>query len=276
MDEDGSHFFFRCKEVKYIWRDLNLEETRDKLAGMQSAWAVLNSILELEEEKRLLAIILMYGWWNERNRRREGEGRRVASVLAFSVQKQVDELLNLALQQRREHKNRTVKKWTQPAAEVLKINVDGAFKHQLLLGGWGYVIRDVGAHVIQAGAGSSSRMQDAFHAEVMAGVKGLQAAANLGMANIQLESDSLTLIQALREENFRYAPLGGLLLEAKNIITSSFVSCQFSYCPRECNKVADAIASIGCNSPLNTDLVWDGVPPGVEDLVVGDYAASLG
>lgn len=36
MDEDGSHFFFKCKEVKHIWGDLNLEEVRCKLAVVQS------------------------------------------------------------------------------------------------------------------------------------------------------------------------------------------------------------------------------------------------
>ncbi len=42
------------------------------------------------------------------------------------------------------------------------------------------------------------------------------------------------------------------------------------------NKLADAIASIGCNSPQNTDLLWDSAPPGVEGLVASDSAASMG
>lgn len=189
MDEDGSHFFFKCKEVKHIWGDLNLEEVRCKLAVVQSALAILQAILELEEKQRIHAIVLLYSCWNERNGRREGEGRRGASILAFSVQKQADEFKDLAPQWGSGQADRSNRKWARPTGNVLKINVDGAFKPQEQKGGWGFVIRDSEAQVIQAGAGFSSRFQDAFHAEVLAGVKGLKAAASLGMAHIHLESD---------------------------------------------------------------------------------------
>lgn len=56
----------------------------------------------------------------------------------------------------------------------------------------------------------------------------------------------------------------------------AFLSFRVSFCPRECNKVADALASIGCNSPENTVLSWDNTPPGVEDLVVDDSVENMG
>lgn len=60
-----------------------------------------------------------------------------------------------------------------------------------------------------------------------------------------------------------------------NIIVSAFLSFRIRYCPRECNKLADAIASISYNSsPLNTVVSWDGTPPDIEHLVDGDSAAN--
>ncbi len=79
--------------------------------------------------------------------------------------------------------------------------------------------------MIQAGAGNSSRLQDAFHAEVLAAVKAVEAISHGGMAYIHLESDLLMLVQALKEGNLQYAAMGVLVLEAaKKIIASAFIS----------------------------------------------------
>ena len=43
LDEDGGHLFLKCKEVKGIWRELNLEEARRDLAEASSARNVMDS-----------------------------------------------------------------------------------------------------------------------------------------------------------------------------------------------------------------------------------------
>lgn len=119
---------------------------------------------------------------------------------------------------------RVLRKWERPEGVVVKLNIDGSFRPNELAGGWGYVNRYADAHVIQAGTGNSSRLQDAFHAEVLATVKGVEAAAHRGMAHIHLESDLVMLVQALKEGNLQYAVTGVLVLEAKKIIASAFIS----------------------------------------------------
>ena len=74
LDEDGGHLFFKCKKVKVAWRELNLEGVRCNLMAAASAREVMESILSLRGQEQLTAIMLLWMWWDERNKRRE-EGR---------------------------------------------------------------------------------------------------------------------------------------------------------------------------------------------------------
>jgi hypothetical protein len=37
LDEDGAHLFLRCKDVKKVWKDLELEEEHLKLCACPDA-----------------------------------------------------------------------------------------------------------------------------------------------------------------------------------------------------------------------------------------------
>jgi hypothetical protein len=52
-----------CKGVKKVWRELNLEAARCKLAEARSAREMVETVLKLKEKERLTVI-----------RRKEGEG----------------------------------------------------------------------------------------------------------------------------------------------------------------------------------------------------------
>lgn len=76
FDEDEAHLFFKCKEVKRLWRELNLNEERAALATMQSPLEVLSYIVRQPEMMQRRISIFLWNWWKERNRIREGEGKR--------------------------------------------------------------------------------------------------------------------------------------------------------------------------------------------------------
>jgi hypothetical protein len=63
LDEDGGHIFIHCKQVKAVWRLLDLEETRLLLGNCHNAKDLLMRIFGMEKEKRLLVIALMWQWW---------------------------------------------------------------------------------------------------------------------------------------------------------------------------------------------------------------------
>lgn len=101
------------------------------------------------------------------------------------------------------------------------------------------------------------------------------AASALGMCHVVLETDSMTLKQAMDTDDHRPAGMGGLICELKKLIGSSFISCSFVFTPRECNKVAHALAPLGCICPHNTVKQLDSMPPGMKDLVASNYVESL-
>ena len=80
---------------------------------------------------------------------------------------------------------------------------------------------------------------------------------------------------ALESNSFVLAPAGGIVYEIKTLMNLLFTTVVVSFSPRECNRVAHAVAALGCNCPQDTVLSWDGVPIGIEDLVTSDITASL-
>ena len=83
LDEDGAHLFFKCKEAKTAWRELNLERIRCALLEAGSARGVMETILRLQEEEQLTVILLLWMWWDERNKRRENGRNRTPAEVAY-------------------------------------------------------------------------------------------------------------------------------------------------------------------------------------------------
>ncbi|RLM58445.1 hypothetical protein C2845_PM18G07680 [Panicum miliaceum] len=124
LNEDGGHLFFKCKYAVKVWKLLNLDGCRAVLANKQSAKEVVCHIILLKAEEQMRVIVLLWQWWQERNKIREGDRRRTAEDLAYIVQKQASEFLKedtgiAAATQR------TKKRWNKPRPGVLKINTDG-------------------------------------------------------------------------------------------------------------------------------------------------------
>ena len=73
LDEDGGHCFLKCKFVKHGWLDLQLEPVHQKLLPKASAWEVIQKILNLKEDECLKTTILLWRWWDVRNKLNKGE-----------------------------------------------------------------------------------------------------------------------------------------------------------------------------------------------------------
>jgi hypothetical protein len=273
-NEDGGHLFFQCKYVKPVWQELNLNDLRCVLASKQSPRELLQSILDLKEDTQLRVINLIWHWWLERNRVWKGERPRTPTGLAAVIAKLADEFPTIGRKEDRPVPMRQ-KMWSKPARDEYKVNSDGSFSQNSGDGGWGYVIRDHVGEVIKAGVGKCAHLLDAFHSEVLACKAGVQAAEEMGMPRVVVETDSLLLKLALDSNSFALSQAGGIIHEIKSMLNVSFSSWRSSYCPRECNRVAHAVAAQGCKCPPDTFHSWNGTPPGVEDLVARDCPIPL-
>lgn len=108
-------------------------------------------------------------------------------------------------------------------------------------------------------------MLDALQAEASACLAGVKMAMDKGIGRVIIETDS----------TYRLASSGGLICELQCLISSCFISYVISFVPRSCNKVAHALAALGCKCPHGDKLHWESTPTDVEDLVAIDIAESL-
>ena len=58
LGEDGGHLFYKCKYVKHLWQELNLEHVKLQLDERTSAKDMLQMIWELEEMECILMVTL--------------------------------------------------------------------------------------------------------------------------------------------------------------------------------------------------------------------------
>ena len=274
LTEDGGHLFFKYKYVREVWEGLQLEEQRRELERCCTSGEVIQQILKLKEDIQLKGIVLLWQWWIERNRVREGDKRRNIHDLMYVIMKNAEEFLRLG-STREEKVNKPLQRWCKPPNDTVKINSDGAFLVETGEGGWGYVIRDGDGDVLCAGAGNLTRLKDALQSEVRACLHGAKAAAEHGMGRVIMETDSLVLIQAMKDNSYRLSMFGGDILELKSFMREDFISCTMAFAPRSCNRVAHALAALGRRCLPEADLAWNSSPSCVEDLVANDIAESI-
>ncbi|PUZ72784.1 hypothetical protein GQ55_2G422800 [Panicum hallii var. hallii] len=89
---------------------------------------MIRDLLQMEERKQLRVINLLWHWWLETNRVREGEKRRDSAQLGFLIARTADEFLAIG-------KEATVagpkqrKQWKKPMQGTYKINCEH-IRHQ--------------------------------------------------------------------------------------------------------------------------------------------------
>ena len=52
----------KCKEVKKVWRELNLETVRCTLSDAQTAREMVEAVLKLKSNEHATVIMLLYLW----------------------------------------------------------------------------------------------------------------------------------------------------------------------------------------------------------------------
>ena len=165
------------------------------------------------------------------------------------------------------------RRWQRPQQGVLKLNVDGSFKIQEASGGWGYVIRyESGAVIQSAGWGRKDFACSPLHMELLACLQGLGAAIQLGIQNLELETDAKQVVEAVHGNEFRLSLVGGLVHEVKELLAENFMQPLVKHAPRECNHVAHELAALGSKSEEAQPSVLAGVPERIMFLVSGDLA----
>ena len=109
---------FKCKQVKEAWRDLNLEVVRRELAESTTAVDMMEKVLKLEQKTQTMVVLLLWLWWDERNKWREEGRRRPGTEVAYIAAAMADKLnvssLPKQMPARLLSDNRQTTEWSRP------------------------------------------------------------------------------------------------------------------------------------------------------------------
>jgi hypothetical protein len=273
LDEDGAHLFFKCKEVRGLWADLQIEKERKQLSLCPDAKAVVQDILAMGEEKSTLIACFLWRWWTRRNKinakERTGEPIEIISQVRFWAGEAKQYCTNSTSDTPQTEKL----VWQRPTGDILKINIDGSFFADKRTGGWGFVVRDQHGEIRGAGAGCLTHVLSAAQAEARACEEAIRAAAEWCMTNVQIESDSkILLVQAMRSAEFDRTTEGIIYRDMRLFMVLQFTSYEFYFVPRTCNNLAHSFAAFGA-SQQEQKLLWlDSIPDAVRVMVASDSA----
>ena len=112
--------------------------------------------------------------------------------------------------------------WRKPPRGFLKLNWDASFLPSSLSGSWGFLVRDSEGDVVVSGRGKIDHLLNAFKAELIACLHGIQSAVDLGIGRLIVETDA-KMVQAITTNEYDDAAIGVLIItEIMSLVSSTF------------------------------------------------------
>ncbi|CAJ2662636.1 unnamed protein product [Trifolium pratense] len=156
--------------------------------------------------------------------------------------------------------------WKPPCGSYVKLNTDGACKDQNR-GGCGGIIRGSQGEWLGGfarGLGNCS----AIIAELWGVAEGLSYARRLGFTAVELNVDSVVVVQAIKTGRFSSSVGLPLVKHIRRMLDLDWeIKIEHAY--RESNKCADAMANIGCHLDRET-IFYDSCPIRIKELLLAD------
>jgi hypothetical protein len=122
--------------------------------------------------------------------------------------------------------------------------------HSQRRGAWGFVLRSDQGTFLADTAGTIEHVKSALHAEATACVVAVDGASHLRVYRVMLESDSSTLVHALKTFGYDLSEFGVLLRDIRRSYIIHFDEFEFCFCHHDCNKVAHEFAQYGVRAGL--------------------------
>lgn len=275
FDEDGSHIFLKCKMIKQIWRILQMEKIREELSICPNAKALIEAVLNMKDDDKLMICCLLWIWWAERNKANAGNKIRDSQQIVSSIVSHVQEYKNIDKKEVPQKKPKPAR-WSAPMANFVKINTDGAFRELTKSGGWGFIMRNDKGVPLAAGYGHNQGISSALHAEANAFIQAIRCASQLGCSRVQLETDASILNKAISSNEYDVSYLGVLFREIKALLGNAFDVIKISVCNRSCNIVAHELAALGALLGDDNQVFWVvDLPQFVNELCADNMSSTL-
>ncbi|KAK6782080.1 hypothetical protein RDI58_019876 [Solanum bulbocastanum] len=136
-----------------------------------------------------------------------------------------------------------VVKWDKPKMPFFKLNTDGSMMQNSPAGAGG-ICRDSRRNIIMAFS-SSLGNNSSNTTEAKAALYGLKWCVQNGINNLILKGYFMLIINMIKGKVLPPWHLKDTIIEAQKLAQK--INCQFQYCSREANQVADALAKWSIN-----------------------------
>ena len=275
--ETAEHLFVNCDYVGAIWKRLAVM-IGFQLIGNEHPMVRLRRMCRVFKKRsvghgliRSVSLLVYWQVWNERCRRRAGEGLlhsysifiRVCSILRYQMRnvraKIQDDVVGRGFLQLLgvEVSCHVIPRvnwvcWSFPEAGCFKLNVDGAAKGNPGLAGGGAILRNEWGGLVLAASffyGECTNME----AEFKALLNGLDLVERYGLlsSKILIESDSLVLVQSVMGTFGCAWTCWKILCQIREKIGR--MEFQLRHVFREANSVADSLANQAVVDGFSTD-----------------------
>lgn len=266
--ETIKHIFIECTTALAFCREVKVL-MGVKLPRLQAHnWA--SDMLRDEvcsEKDRCILIIGMYSLWTQRNRHRHGEEQlpvRVAVQWAVDV---AHDLWQLTKPQIQKGDGASRERWCAPQPGWIKCNTDGTFNPRKGQGATGAVLRNSTGAFLSGRATWYPHGLDALSLEALACRDGMILAADMGVQNLQVETDSQELVKLWTEVDTQRSRITAILKEVKDR-SQLFSAFSLRFASRNCNRVAHVLAKQVSDDTRVSE--WHLAPSRVSHLVTED------
>jgi ribonuclease HI len=266
------HAFFECTWARLFWEEMK-KATNIKIPLLHpTSWP--SDIVEgrvVCEEHACTIICGAWAVWMERNARWHGEGgRSIGQSVKWATETAID--LCQVGKEKKDKPRRPLATWKPPAPEVIKINVDAGFRIENMDGTTGVVLRDHRGKLIRAQALWYKYAASPLIMEAEAVRDGVRLATDLALQRIQLETDSLEVVNAWKDSGTGRSIITSIVNELKEL-SGLFSSFEIKHVSRSANMAAHA-----CAHRANEDrrrCVWVNYnPPFLASILAKDFCNS--
>ena len=272
QSETSGHILWGCQYAKAVWSG-----TKIKLPWLQDplndfidiVWETMNSHPQVD-----WTMFAMSAWslWNNRNSVIHEGKCNGNGVLIRSEADYVDEIKK-EKQPQLWQPPKTTRPWSPPRQDWYKINTDGVVFRDIGCCGSGVVIRNEEGQIMGAMSKRWDLPLGALEIEAKAVEDGVQLAWDLGLKRIIIESDSQTVVNAIRDQSVVLSSIQHVI-EGIGVDLRWFDAWKVSQICRETNSAAHILARNA--KPVLDRVIWvEDTPPIVSAQVQHDVICMI-